>query len=179
EYERVRGACRDRAARELVYRPLLTGGALALVAGANENGCNLAMRPLRRPFDRRSLLADPERLEGHDHARRVWSALPDRARRYRWRRPVQARLPCDQPEQSNAGDHRSRAARWWCAAVDLRIGGDSRGSRREDREIPAEEHGRQVQGAAMGVLADGKPRSDDGQREPLQELREESRPQIG
>ena len=38
-------------------------------------------------------------------------------------------------------------------------------------KAPAERYKR----AAVGALADGEPRSDDGQREPLQELREEHR----
>ncbi len=69
---------------------------------------NRAARVRGTAGDRLLLLADAERVEGRDHARGVRSRLPRDPGQYRPRRPVQAGIPGDQPQQPDAGDRRLR-----------------------------------------------------------------------
>src|ERR1700674_5095181 len=62
--------------------------------------------------DRPSLRADAEWLENLDHAGRAWHSLYGVSHRHPGRRPIQAGLSRDQPEQSDSGHRRPCALRW-------------------------------------------------------------------
>ena len=70
-----------------------------------------ARRKPKRKADRALLLADAERLENLDHARRVRAALHHPPRRHLEGRAIHAGVFGDLAEQSHAGDRRSAMAR--------------------------------------------------------------------
>src|SRR5690348_14948358 len=61
--------------------------------------------------DRPLLLADTERLEDLDHARRMPPAVQSDCGEHRARRSIRAGVPEDIAEQPDAGDRRSQRAR--------------------------------------------------------------------
>ena len=117
-------------------------------------------KPAQAPAsDRTALLADAERLENLDHARGMRAALRYEAGEHLHRRPVQGRVPCDLPEQPDAGHRRSgRAGR--PADLGLRVGSDPAVSRTQDRQILSQGRACAGRGRSMADVADGRPRSD-------------------
>ena len=81
------------------------------------------------------------------------------ADRHRRGRSVQAGIPEDQPEQQDAGDRRLRRSGRQ-ADLDVRIRRDPALSRRQDRQVSARRHARQVHRAAMADVPDGRRRPD-------------------
>src|SRR5262249_13209015 len=92
--------------------------------------------------DRSLFLADPERLEDHDHARGVRASLHHRSGRYFQGRSVQAAVPGDLSKQPDAGDHRSPGPGRQ-ADLDLRVRRHLAISRPQDGKFyPRDERGR-------------------------------------
>ncbi len=80
-------------------------------------------------------------------------------RRHRRRRPVQAGVPEDQPEQQDPG-HRRQRRTGRQADLALRVGRDPDLPGGQDRPLPAAGRARQVHGAAVADVPDGRRRSD-------------------
>ena len=121
-------------------------------------------------FDRPLHLADAERPQDPHHARGDRASLHGPPDRHPGGRPVQARVPEDQPEQQDARDRRpGRAGRQ--ADVDVRVGRDPLLPRLEDREVPAGGRPRPVDGDAVGDVPDGPHRTDARPGAPLPRLR--------
>ena len=78
---------------------------------------------------------------------------------HRQGRPVQARTSCDLAEQPHPGDRRPRAGRRRRADLGVRVRRHPALSRREDRPLHPAGRARPRRGAAMAVLADGRPRA--------------------
>ena len=96
-----------------------------------------------------------------------YTRAPDR---HPGRRPVQAGVPEDQPEQQDARDRRpGRTGRE--ADVHVRVGRDSVLSRLQDRQVPAGGRARPVDGDAVGDVPDGPHRPDARPGAPLPRLR--------
>src|SRR5436190_5806126 len=86
-------------------------------------------------------------------------ALPRSQDRHRQGRPVHARIRCDQPEQQDPVDRRSRGPRRRAARAHG-IGRDPRLPRRQDRQIPAAQLAREVRCAAVADVPDGRRRAE-------------------
>ena len=91
-------------------------------------------------------------------------------RRHRRRRPVQAGVPGHQPEQQDPGHRRPRRPRRR-ADLAVRVGRDPALPGRQDRPLPARRHARQVRGAAVADVPDGRRRPDARPGAPLPHLR--------
>ena len=117
--------------------------------------------------DRSALLADAERQEGHDPARRIRHAVPRRAVQHRPRRSVHTGISEDQSEQPHAGDGRRRTARRRRADRDLRIGRDHDVHRREGRKVLSAGAAQTLRRGAVDHLADGEPGTEDRRVRPL------------
>lgn len=74
--------------------------------------------------DRSVLLADPQRSQDNSVSRRKRSRLLDPSREHRDGGPVQAGLPQNFAQQSDAGDRRSGAFGWFRAGSGVRVGRD-------------------------------------------------------
>ena len=86
-------------------------------------------------------------------------AVPRDPGQHRRRRPVQARVPRDQPEQQDPGDRRSRRARR-PADLAVRIGRDPDLPGSEDRSLPARRPARPLPDARVADVPDGQRRAD-------------------
>src|SRR5882757_9167993 len=117
-------------------------------------GLWVAARTCRGSHDRPSLCADAEWLENLDHAGRTRASLQRRSRQYPGRRPVQAGVLGDQPEQPDSGDRGSAACRRRRAVFGVRDRRHPDLSGRKDRPLFAEGHAWPLQGDAMGDVAD-------------------------
>ena len=122
------------------------------------------------PADRALLLADAERLEDFDHARRVRAALRGAPGRHFEGRAILAAVSGDLAEQSDARHPRSgRAGR--AADLGLRIRRHSAISRPQDRPILSARRARTRRRRRVAVLADGRARADGGTGQSLPALR--------
>ena len=133
-------------------------------------GCRLHQpRAGRRHRDRSVHLEHAERPQGLDHAGGGRAALRGPSDQHRPGRPVQARVPGDQPQQQDPGHRRPRQR-----LPDVRIRRDPDLSRRQDRPAaaaagrPPRAHGRD----AVADVPDGRRRPVLRPDPPLQPLRQ-------
>ena len=123
-----------------------------------------------RKADRALLLADAERLENFDHARRVRAALCRAPRRHFKGRAVRAAFFGDLAEQPHSGDRRSRRS-GRSADRGIRIRRDLAISRPQNRKILSARRTRARRGRGVAVLAGRRARPDGGTGDPLPPLR--------
>ncbi len=90
------------------------------------------------------LLADPERVEDHHHARGMRAALHVRCGQHRQGRPVQAGVSGDLAEQQDAGDRRSGRTRR-AADLGVRVRRDPAISRPQDGPVLPKRRARRVE----------------------------------
>ena len=104
------------------------------------------------------------------------AALPDRAGEHRAGRAVPARFPEDRTEQPHPGHRGPRPGRWRRAAEPVRVRRHPAVPGRQEWPLHPRRPAWPQRGAAVAVLADGRPRPDGRPEPPLRPVRARADP---